>query len=124
MKFNIKYALEIIVYFIIIIKIMFLISTLGVLLFSFYKKDSTTSKMFQEQFSYWKHVTEFIFMASMALLLLFIFSPWHKHHHKVYITEDLVFLFFLFGCIILITLDWSLFFTESKVFKALQRDVD
>lgn len=123
MKFDIKYALEIIVYFIIVIKIMFLISTLGVILFSFYKKDSSTSKMFQEQFSYWKHVMEFIFMASMALLLVFIFSPWHKHH-KVYITEDLVFLFFLFGCILLITLDWSLFFTESKVFKALQRDVD
>ena len=110
-------VLEFIVYFIIFIKVVFLIATIGHIIFSHYNKGSSLSKMLDIKFSYWKRKTEFIFIFSMSLLLIYIFNPWYKH--RKYITRELEILFYLFGYILLFTADWSTFLSESIVFKQI-----
>ena len=114
--------IEIVVYFIILIKILFLISTLGVIIFSHYNKNSDSSQMLDVKFSYWKKKTEFIFVFFMSLLLIYIFNPWYKH--RKYITRELEILFFLFGYILLFTADWSTFFKESIIYKQIRNSLN
>jgi hypothetical protein len=62
---------------------------------------------------YWKERTEFIFIASMSLLLIYYFRPGHLKP----ITSESAMLFFLFGWILLITAKWDLFFKEAAWYK-------
>jgi hypothetical protein len=113
----IEQILEIIIYFIIFIKIIFLISTIGAIVFNHYNETSASSKLLEVKFTYWKKKTEFIFVSSMALLLIYIFNPWYKN--RKYISKKLEFLFYLFGFILLFTADWNDFFAESKIFQQI-----
>ena len=85
-------VLEIIIYFIIFIKVVFLIATVGHIIFSHYNKNSSFSKMLDKKFSYWERKTEFVFVFCMSLLLIYIFNPWYKH--RKYINRELEILFY------------------------------
>jgi hypothetical protein len=113
--------IEKIVYFIIFIKIIFLISTIGEIIFNRYDKNSSRSQMLSVTFSYWKNKTEFIFVFCMSLLLIYIFNPWYKN--RKYISKELELLFYLFGYILLITADWNDFFSESKIYSQLSNSL-
>lgn len=118
MKLNVEKMLEVAIYIIIGIKVIFLISAISSIIFSHYQKDSPLSQSLASKFSYWKERMEFIFVILMALLLIFIFTPWHNH--KKYITKEMSILFYLFGFILIITAKWSAFFEEANWYKKIQ----
>jgi hypothetical protein len=118
MILKIAKILTVCIYIIIFIKAVFIISTIGHLIFSHYNKNSTMSHNLDKKFSYWQKRTEFIFIILMSILLIFIFTPWHNH--KKYITKEMNILFYLFGFILIITADWSLFVTEAEWYKLVK----
>lgn len=98
-------------FFIIIIKIAFLLSAIGNAITS--RSDNINVTLLQPKFKYWKDRTEFIFVISMALLLIIYFRP----NSGLVIPKSSRFLFFLFGIVLLFTANWDLFITESHWFK-------
>ncbi len=100
--------------FIIFIKIVFILAAIGhVILTHFLKKDDNGNNKKENvdaKLVYWKERTEFIFVISMALLLIYYFRPGHIKP----IDSETSLLFFLFGWILIITAKWSDFFTSAK----------
>ncbi len=107
-------TLDLFLAFIIFIKIIFAISTVGHIIFTFIP-DSILGKKYDSKLVYWKERTEFIFIASMAILLIYHFKPGNNKP----INRETSILFFIFGWITLITANWGLFFTESNWYKKL-----
>jgi hypothetical protein len=70
---------------------------------------------------YWKERLEFIFIFLMAILLIYLFNP--RRSKPAFINNEMKLLFYLFGFILLITSDWSIFITEAKWFKEMQQVV-
>ena len=114
-------TLDFFILFIIFIKIVFVLSALGNL-FLTHMPASISKKIGIKDSTlvYWKERTEFIFIVSMSVLLVYHFRPGHLKP----ISAESSLLFFLFGCILIVTSKWSLFFKESlwykKVSQALQ----
>lgn len=109
---NFKKGLHYFLVFIVIIKIIFLISAIGHLLLS--QSSSDRAKQFDPQLVHLKDRTEFIFMISMAILLIYYFNPLFPHKP---IDIESSFLFFLFACVIILTSDWNIFITEASWYK-------
>ena len=107
------------VYFIVFIKIIFLASAVGHVYFTHStnkNKDKIDPKLI-----YWKERTEFVFIVSMALLLIYHFNP---RSSRPSITSETGLLFFLFGWVLIITSDWSLFFKEAPWYKRIIRSLN
>ena len=102
------------IFFIVLIKIIFVLSAIGHLILSF-SKNSKLQQNLDPKLMYWKERTEFIFIASMAVLLIYHFKPGHSKP----IEKEAALLFFLFGWVLLFTAKWDLFFTESKWYKKI-----
>ena len=66
---------------------------------------------------YWKEITEFIFITLMAFLIIYLFNP--IKNEIVMIDGETKNLFFTFGILLLITLNWSIFLHEANWFKKL-----
>ena len=120
-KDPVEKMLENVVLIIICIKVIFVISVIGNLFFGHYKKDSAASENADTKFKRLKEITEFIFIISMSLLLIFIFNPWYKH--QIYISKEMGFLFYLFGFILIITANWSILVKEPIWFKKIKNSV-
>lgn len=118
---EISRILTICIYIIIFMKVVFIIASLGHIVFTHYNKDSEMSKMLNTKFNYWKKRTEFMFVILMSILMIFIFSPWKNN--KKYITKEMTILFYLFGFILIITADWNLFITEAKWYKTIKNSI-
>jgi hypothetical protein len=58
---------------------------------------------------FYKDKTEFIYIALMAVLLLYTFNP----RTNITITSELKYLFFLMGIVILVTAEWREFFDHN-----------
>ena len=97
------------VFFIIFIKIVFVISAAGYLILT----HTNRGQVLDSKLLFWKERTEFNFIASMSLLLIYHFRP--KHNKPV--SEETGLLFFLFGCILLLTAKWDIFIHEAPWFK-------
>jgi hypothetical protein len=110
--FKLNSKLDLFVIFIIFIKFVFVISAVGHFLLS-HSHNMGLQKTIDPQFVYWKERTEFIFIVSMAVLLLYYFRPGKEHT----INKETSFLFYLFGWVLLLTSKWNLFFEESKLYK-------
>ena len=108
---NFETKLDFFLFFIILIKIVFILSAVGHLVLS--HSASNKAKKIDTEFVYWKERTEFIFFASMAVLLIYHFKPGKNKP----ISEETSILFFLFGWILLITAKWNLFFKEAPWYK-------
>lgn len=104
------------IFFIVLIKIVFIVSAVGHLILTYFFKNKKVEEKVDPKFLYWKERTEFIFIASMAVLLIYHFNP---RLSKKPISEESALLFFLFGWILLFTAKWELFFTESNWYKQL-----
>jgi len=111
LKFETK--LDFFIFFIIIIKIIFILSAIGHLVLS--HSVSSTAKKIDPKLVYWKERMEFIFIISMSILLVYHFKP---GKNKI-IGEETSLLFFLFGWILIFTSKWSLFFKEASWYKQL-----
>jgi hypothetical protein len=113
---NLKFEtwFDYLIFFIIIIKIIFVISAAGYIILS--HTTGPTAEKLDPKLLYWKERTEFIFTICMALLLIYHFNP---RFSKKPITEDTAILFFLFGCILIFTAKWTLFIQEAPWYKLI-----
>ena len=66
---------------------------------------------------YWKERFEFIFIATMAVLLIYLFNP--RTDKIILIDKETKILLYLFGFVLLITAKWDIFIKESKFFTPL-----
>lgn len=105
--------LAIFIWFIIIVKIIFISSSLIGRAKHHGKKDDTDDIWAQI-----REKTELIFIVSMAILLIIIFSP--RQQDVSILTPETRILFFLFGWVLLITADWSAIITPAPWFKEVQ----
>jgi len=112
---------DLFILFIIFIKIVFLLSAVGhVILTHLMKKDDKNDNVkrkktkkeegYDSKLLYWKERSEFIFVISMSLLLIYYFRPGHVKP----IDSETTLLFFLFGWVLIITAKWGDFFTNAK----------
>jgi hypothetical protein len=101
------------VVFLIIIKCIFAASALGHLVLS---HTNTSFDKYDEKLLYWKERTEFIFIVSMSILLIYYFHPIIKSGPM---SSETKLLFFLFGWILLITAKWKIFVTEAPWFQKI-----
>jgi len=117
-----KYIMEIkfetwvdyLIFFIILVKIVFIISAIGHIIFS--HSTSNKAKDIDHKLLYFKERTEFIFIISMSILLIYHFNP---RFSKKPISSETSLLFFLFGWILIITSKWSLFIKEAPWYKQI-----
>lgn len=70
---------------------------------------------------YWKERFEFIFIATMSFLLIYLFNP--RTDRSVLIDNETKILLYLFGFVLLITAKWDLFIKESLLFKKFQSSI-
>lgn len=111
------------IYFIIFIKIIYLSTNLAVKYFK--HTDANKQKKYAGLISnleYWSERTEFVFIISMSLLLMFLFNPWHVRVTSI--DKETRMLLFLYGFIIIFTADWGLFFKQSAWMSFLMKKND
>lgn len=97
--------LDYFLFFIVIVKLLFIFAALAHLLLSHStnkRADEVEPKLLEL-----KKKTEFIFIISMSVLLIYYFFP---NSPKKQIDDEISLLFFLFGIIMILTADWSAFF--------------
>lgn len=109
---------DIYIYLIFVIKIGFILMALS---HTYMKVTGKIDTDLDKIFIYWEERFEFIFVILMAILLIYLFNPIKQR--MVMINGDTKILFYLFGFVLLITADWSVFFKESKWFKYLQGSI-
>lgn len=114
MKFYIENFIDYYLLFIIFVKIVFVISSIGHLVLS--HSINPKGKKIDKKLVYWKQRTEFIFIVSMAILLMFHFNPIIPEKH---IDGETSLLFFLFGLILILTADWNLFIKEARWYQQI-----
>jgi len=112
-------TLDYFVLFIIFIKVCFIVSSILYLFSSKVSKNANIKTKVSPKLLYWKERTEFIFIACMAVLLIYHFRPSKTQP----ISRETSLLFFLFGWILLFTAKWNLFFTESPWYKQFVNDL-
>ena len=115
MQLKFETTLDYFIFFIVLIKLVFIISAIGHLILTLTHNTKLQDNL-DPKLLYWKERTEFVFIASMAVLLIYHFHP---RLSKKPISEETALLFFLFGWILLFTAKWQLFFTEAKWYKKL-----
>jgi hypothetical protein len=101
------------VVFLIIIKCIFVAAALGHLVLA---HTNTSFDKYDEKLLYWKERTEFIFIVSMSILLIYYFHPIVKSGPM---SSETKLLFFLFGWILIVTAKWKLFVTEAPWFEKI-----
>lgn len=67
---------------------------------------------------FWKERMEFIFITLMSFLLIYLFNP--RANRSANLDYETKILLYLFGFILLITADWSVFIKENPLFKQFQ----
>lgn len=111
--------LDIFLYFIIFIKLVFSLTYFLHIYFSKVNPNSEKGQQIDPTILFWKERTEFIFIASMSALMIYLFNPWK--------TEPLVFnnemkvLFYVLGWVLLVTANWAIFFKESPLVMDIQK---
>jgi hypothetical protein len=113
---NFGSPIDLLVLFIIFIKIVFIITAFGhAVLSHMTKKDNSNTgskekKEKDEKLVYWHERTEFIFTICMAILLIYYFNP----RSMKPLNKETCLLFYLFGWILIITAKWNIFITSAK----------
>ena len=108
--------IDYIITFLLIVKILFVLCAL-VRVYLEHKKGEKNEVLIGKV-EFWKDSFEFVFIAGMSLLLVYFFFP--RNNKPLVTTFETRFLFFVYGILVFIKLDWKLFFQESKTFKFIQ----
>jgi len=103
MKF--QRALDVYIMFIIFIKVVFGISTLAHLYLTKIAKKANPE--LDEKFMFWRERAEFVFICSVAVILVIAFNPFYKA--PIELSFEMRTLFFILGAILITTADWTLF---------------
>jgi len=104
--------------FIILIKIGFILLAFSHI---YLKVKGEEHSELDEKILYWKERVEFIFIITMAILLIYLFNP--RKNRITMIDYETSLLLYLFGFIIIITAKWDIFFKELPIFKTIQKSV-
>jgi len=107
---NIQTYYDFYLIFIIIIKVLFLVTMIGSFYYS-HISNSTNALNKNIQFHFWKERTEFVFLLSMSILLLYLFFPWRKK--PIYIDKETHLLLFIFACILIINTNYEAFISNT-----------
>jgi hypothetical protein len=114
MEIKFEKWIDYLIFFIILVKIIFIISAIGHIYFSHSTKPN--AKKIDDKLLYFKERTEFVFIISMSILLIYHFNP---RFSKQPINSETSLLFFLFGWVLIITAKWGLFITEAPWYKEI-----
>ena len=114
---DLKSDINFFVFFIIFIKIVFILTAIGHIILTHVSKKTDTTNSIDSKLMWWKERTEFIFIISMSMLLIYYFRPGHLKH----INNETAVLFFLFGWILIITAKWNDFITGAKWYSAISQ---
>ena len=98
-----------------VIKFAFIILAIAQIYLKIYK---TSNSLLVSTVDYWKSRVEFVFVFSMAMLLIYMFFP--PMNKSVEVAGESKLLLFLFGVVLLTTAKWGDFFNESPVIIRLQ----
>ena len=101
--------------FVFLFKILFAILALLHLYFVIKGKANTAT---DKKVEYWKERVEFVFIALMSFMLMYLFYP--RSTKPLIIDYETKLLLFIFGIIILIGAKWDIFIKESPIFKKIQ----
>ncbi len=122
---NLDTPIDFFVLFIVIIKIVFILTAIGNVIFTHIVKknaasatDAASARVAATRaanLAYWKERTEFIFVICMAVLLIYYFKPGNTRP----LNSETSLLFFLFGWILIITAKWNVFFTQAKWYSSI-----
>lgn len=115
---ELEYIIEVIVYIIIVIKILFLLTSIGHLILSHTRHQNKKIIEADKKFLGWKSKIEFIFTILMSCLLIFIFTPWYDN--TPFMTTEMKFLFYLFGFILILSADWSVVLPKTSIGEVIQ----
>ena len=115
---ELEYIIEVIVYIIIVIKILFLLTSIGHLILSHTRHQNKKIIEADKKFLGWKSKIEFIFTILMSCLLIFIFTPWYDN--TPIMTTEMKFLFYLFGFILILSADWSVVLPKTSIGEVIQ----
>ena len=125
---KIESSIDMFVLFIIFIKVVFVLTAIGHVILTHMpaKKDANGSndkdaKEKDAKLVYWKERTEFVFVLTMAILLIYHFHP--RYHSKPMSGETKL-LFFLFGWVLLITAKWNIFIKEAPWYEKIASAFD
>ena len=102
------------------VKFLFSIKIIFVILafcYFFLKEKNKTNTKLAQNILYWKDRCEFIFIAGISLLIIYLFYPRGKP--KI-IDTTTKYLLFVFGILIFIQSNWKLFFQQTKWLQELQ----
>ena len=119
MKFKLETKLDFFLLFIVCIKLVFVVSAIGHLCLSHVpnKEDNNTkTNKIDTNLVYWKKRTEFAFIISMSILLVYHFNPYVS---ETPIHPESKVLFFMFGLVLMLTANWSLFIKEAPWYKRI-----
>ena len=116
MKF--ESTLDFFIVFIIFIKLIFVFSAIGHLALTHLPSNITNKIGISDaKLIYWKERTEFIFIVSMSILLIYHFRPGHFKP----ISKETGIIFCLFGWIMILTAKWDLFLSEAPWYKKISQ---
>lgn len=102
-------ALDVYILFIIFIKVLFGISTLGHYYLT--KVSKTLHPDLDAKFVFWRERAEFIFTVSVAVILILAFNPFSKR--PIELTFEIKLLCFILGAILITGADWGMFIKET-----------
>ena len=112
MEIQFETWIDYLIFFIILVKIVFILSAIGHIILS--HSTSNKAKDVDDKLLYFKERTEFIFIISMSILLIYHFNP---RLSKKEVNKESALLFFLFGWVLIFTAKWSLFINEAPWYK-------
>jgi hypothetical protein len=118
MHLKFEKTLDYFLFFIILIKVIFLGAAIGHLILSHLYNEK--AQKLDPKLVYWKERTEFVFIISMSILLIYQFHPLLS---KKPLDQETSLLFFLFGWILIFTAKWSLFIKEAHWYKQIARSL-
>ena len=104
MKLKFKTYLDFFILFIIVIKICFVFFAAGNSVLNRSTNDYIHN-IIEPKFKNWKNITEIIYIVSMGILLIYIFKI--RDGGIRGIEEDVGFLLFLFGVVLILTANWN-----------------
>lgn len=108
---------SIFIMFIIFIKFLYMCLSIAHIYYS--AKDEADTDT-DTRITFWKERMEFIFIALMSVLLIYIFNP--KSNRSANLDFETRMLLFILGIILLMSANWKTFFKETPLVKKINKN--
>jgi uncharacterized membrane protein YiaA len=104
------------IYFIIFLKVLYLSSVICIAYYKLKYKKNTENIEYYNKIQFFTNIKdqiEFIVTILMAIVLIVLFNP--RYNKKIEIFGEVKYLLFLFGIILILTSNWSIFIQNSYI---------